>query len=177
MSVPSLKQLGVVSQLAYFPVDFDAALRHWTQVVGVGPFFLLNDVRLEDMRYRGKPTDAVFSMALGYWGDMQIELIRCESDAPSLYRGEYAVRDSLHHVCVFVDDMTAARAACAKAGAEVLMEGKVGNDGEVIYVDPGPGPGHVIEFLRPMSDSGGLFAMMRDAACTWDGTDPVRILG
>lgn len=171
-----LKALGEVIQLAYFPTDFDAAMAYWIETVGVGPFFVLNDVRLGDMTYKGAPSDAVFSMAIGYWGDIQIELIKTESTAPSLYHGEYAVRDRLHHVCVFVEDIEVAKAACAAAGAEVIVEGTVGEDGGVIYVDPGQGPGFVIEYLQPMSGSEGLFQMMKDAARDWDGSDPVRVL-
>jgi len=171
-----LKALGEVIQLAYFPTDFDAAMQYWIETVGVGPFYVLNDVKLIDMKYKGAPTDAVFTMAIGYWGDIQIELIKTDSTEPSLYCGDYAVRDQLHHVCVFVDDIKAARAACAEAGAQVIVEGKVGEDGEVIYVDPGKGPGYVIEYLQPMSGSEGLFQMMKDAARNWDGTDPVRVL-
>jgi catechol 2,3-dioxygenase-like lactoylglutathione lyase family enzyme len=171
-----LKTFGDVVQLAYFPTDFDATMKYWIETVGVGPFYILNDVKLIDMKYRGAPTDAVFTMAIGYWGDIQIELIKTDCDAPSLYSGEYAVRDRLHHICVFVKDIKAVRAACAAAGAEVIVEGKVGEDGEVIYVDPGQGPGHVIEYLQPMSGSEGLFQMMKDAARDWDGTDPIRVL-
>jgi hypothetical protein len=171
-----LKALGDVIQLAYFPTNFDAAMKYWIETIGVGPFFVLNDVRLIDMKYKGQPTDAPFTMAIGYWGDIQIELIKSDSAAPSLYAGEYAVRDRLHHVCVFVDSIAEARRACAEAGAEVIVEGKVGEDGEVIYVDPGQGPGFVIEYLQPMSGSEGLFQMMKDAARDWDGSDPVRVL-
>ncbi|WP_353204730.1 VOC family protein [Sphingomonas sp.] len=171
-----LKALGDVIQFAYFPTDFDATMRYWIETIGVGPFFVLNDVRLDDMKYKGQPTDAVFTMALGYWGDIQIELIKTDSDAPSLYAGDYAVRDRLHHICIFVEDMKATRTACAQAGAEVIVEGKVGADGEVIYVDPGQGPGHIIEFLQPVSGSQALFQMMKEAARNWDGTDPIRVL-
>lgn len=171
-----LKKLGDVIQIAFFPTDFDAAMKYWIETVGVGPFFVLNDVRLGDMKYKGQPTDALFTMAIGYWGDIQIELIKTDSTAPSLYHGDYAVRDRLHHICVFVDDISEAREACAEAGAEVIVEGKVGDDGEVIYVDPGRGPGYVIEYLQPMAGSEGLFQMMKDAARDWDGTDPVRVL-
>ena len=130
-----LKRLGDVIQIAYFPTDFDAAMQYWIETVGVGPFFVLNDVRLDEMTYRGEPTDAVFSMAIGYWGDIQIELIKTDSTAPSLYHGEYAVRDSVHHVCVFVPDIEEARRACIEAGAEIIVAGKVGADGAVIYVE------------------------------------------
>lgn len=178
MAAPGpIKALGDIVQLAYLPGDFDATLKHWTETVGVGPFFLLENVQLGEMKYRGQPSDAVFSIAIGYWGDIQIELIRPENDAPSIYNGEYGVKDRLHHVCLFVDSIARARAACAEAGAEVLVEGKVGDSGEVIYVDAGGGPGHIIEILQPMDGSEALFAMMRDAARNWDGSDPLRRIG
>lgn len=175
--IGSIKALGDIIQMAYLPEDFDATLRYWTDTVGVGPFFLMENIRLGDMRYRGQPTDAVFSIAIAYWGDIQIELIRPENDAPSIYSGDYAVRDRLHHVCIFVDSIADARRACADAGAEILVEGKVGDSGEVIYVDAGGGPGHVIELLQPMAGSEGLFAMIKDAARDWDGSEPLRKLG
>lgn len=171
-----LKKLGDVIQLAFFPSDFDAAIKYWIETIGVGPFFVINEVKLGDMKYKGTPSDATFTMAIGYWGDIQIELIKTDSTEPSLYYGDYAVRDRMHHVCVFVDDIEATRAACAEAGAEVIVEGKVGEDGAVIYVDPGQGPGYVIEYLQPMSGTEGLFQMMKDAARNWDGADPVRVL-
>lgn len=175
--IGSIKALGDIIQMAYLPEDFDATLRYWTETVGVGPFFLMENIQLGDMRYRGQPTDAVFSIAIAYWGDIQIELIRAENDAPSIYSGEYAVKDRLHHICIFVDSIADARRACADAGAEILVEGKVGDSGEVIYVDAGGGPGHVIELLQPMAGSEGLFAMIKDAGRDWDGSDPLRKLG
>lgn len=173
----SIKALGDIVQLAYLPEDFDAAVKYWTEIMGVGPFFLIKNVQLGEMKYRGVPTDALFSIAIGYWGNIQIELIRPENDAPSIYSGEYAVKDRLHHICIFVDSIADARRACAEAGAEILVEGKVGDSGEVIYVDAGGGPGHVIELLQPMAGSEGLFDMMRDAARGWDGSDPLRVVG
>lgn len=175
--ISKIKALGDVVQMAYLPEDFDAALKYWTETVGVGPFFLMENVRLGEMKYRGQPTDSVFSIAIGYWGDVQIELIRPENDAPSIYNGDYAVTDRMHHICIFVKSIEEARAACAAVGAEILVEGKVGDDGEVIYVDAGGGPGTVIELLQPMGGSEGLFDMMRDAARNWDGSEPLRKLG
>jgi len=171
-----IKALGDIIQLAYLPSDFDATLKYWTETMGVGPFYLMENVQLGEMKYRGKPTTSVFSIAIAYWGDIQIELIRPENDAPSIYTGEYAVKDRLHHVCIFVESIVQARQACAAIGAEVLVEGKVGDSGEVIYVDAGGGPGHVIELLQPMAGSEGLFQMIKDAARDWDGSDPLRTL-
>jgi hypothetical protein len=173
----ALTALGPVGQLAYLPTDFDAAVRYWTQTMGVGPFYLLENVALGGMKYRGQPTDAVFSIAIAYWGDVQIELIRAENEAPGIYTGEYAVTDRLHHICIFVDSIAEARAAAAAVGAEILVEGTVGEDGEVIYVDAGGGPGHVIELLQNMSGADAIFQMIKDAGKDWDGSDPLRPLG
>lgn len=168
--------LGPVMQMAYVPSDFDAALRYWTQVIGAGPFFMLPEVELAGGSYRGAPSSPKFTMALGYWGEMQIELIKPISTGPSIYSDEYGVRDQLHHLCILVDDIRDVRAACAAHGADILFEGPVGDSGAVIYADTGGGAGMVLEFLQPMPGSRELFAMMRDAAKNWDGSDPIRSL-
>lgn len=178
----AITQLGPVGQLAYLPQDFYAAVRYWTETMGVGPFYLMENVALGEAKYKGVPTGAVFSIAIAYWGDVQIELIRPENREPSIYTGEYAVTDGLHHICIFVESIEEARAACAEAGAEILVEGKVGADGEVIYVDPGArngggGPGHVIELLQNMTGADAIFQMIKDAGKDWDGTEPLRKLG
>lgn len=172
-----LAALGPIMQMAWVPEDFGAAIQHWTQTMGVGPFYMMEDIALEDMRYRREPTDAMFSLALANWGDMQIELIRPENDAPSIYTGEYGVHDRLHHVCLLIDNIADAYAACETHGAEIMIEGKIGDEGRVIYADPGKGPGSLIEILQPQPGTSEVFAMIREAAIGWDGSDPVRSLG
>ncbi len=170
-----INSIGPVMQIAFVPEDFDAAVRHWTQVMGVGPFFLLENIQLEDSRYLGAPNTCLFSIALAYWGDLQVELIRQENDAPSIYRG--AAGQGLHHICLITDDIAAARAIAEAAGATLLVEGKVGADGAVIYVDTGGGPGSIVEVLQPATGMLDLFAMIRAAAQDWDGSEPLRRLG
>ena len=93
-------------QLAYVPADFDAALKFWIETVGAGPFWALDHVKLDDLTYEGAPADVDFSMAIGYWGELQIELIRQHNDAPSIYKAwRDEGREGLHHVCILVDDM------------------------------------------------------------------------
>lgn len=170
-----ISQIGPVMQIAFVPKNFDAALRYWTEVMGVGPFFLLENILLEDSSYLGAPNECVFSIALAYWGDVQVELIRQENAAPSIYRG--AEGPGLHHTCILTDDIAAARATAEAAGATVLVDGKVGPDGAVIYVDTGNGPGSIVEILQPATGTDGLFAMIRDAGRDWDGNEPLRRLG
>ena len=174
----SIKDIGPVMQIAFVPTDFDAALAYWTQVMGVGPFYLIQNIERGDLRYLGEPTGCKFSLALAYWGDMQIELIRPENDAPGIYRGKYGVSgDVLHHTCILTDNLAQARKTAEAAGAKVLVEGTVGDDGGVIYVDTGGGAGSIVEILQPASGSESLFAMIKAASVGWDGSDPVRKLG
>jgi len=169
--------LGEIMQLAYVPADFDGALAHWLKM-GAGPFFAIDHVVLEDLRYRGQPAQIDFSMVLGYWGDLQIELIRQHNEAPSIYRAwRDAGHEGLHHVCLLTEDMDIARATCAAAGASVEQEGKLPGGGEVIFVDVGGGPGTMVEILKPGPGSHAFFAMMREAHRGWDGSDPLRKLG
>jgi catechol 2,3-dioxygenase-like lactoylglutathione lyase family enzyme len=178
MSRPAITALGEVMQLAYVPADFDAALRFWTQTMGAGPFFALDHVQLDEVKVDGAPASVDFSMMLGYWGDLQIELIRQHNDTPSIYKTwRDEGREGLHHVCILVEDMAEARRVCAEAGARVRQEAKVPGGGEVIYVDTGGGPGTMVEILKPAPGGRAFFDMMRQAARGWDGADPIRRLG
>lgn len=172
----SIADIGPVMQIAFVPPDFDAALKHWTEVMGVGPFFVLGPMQLEDMRYRGAPSDVSFTIALAYWGDIQVELIRQDNDAPSIYR-DLPNHGAMHHVCILTDDLAAAKASALAAGAEMLVEAKVGADGGVFYADAGGFPGNLVEVLQPATGSGAFFEMIREASRGWDGSDPVRRLG
>jgi methylmalonyl-CoA/ethylmalonyl-CoA epimerase len=170
-----LSAIGPVMQIAFVPQDFDAAVAYWTQVMGVGPFFMVENIQLPDSLYMGAPNECIFSIAIAYWGDIQVELIRQENDAPSIYRG--AEGTGLHHTCVLTDDIAKARAIAEAAGAKVLVEGRVDPDGAVLYVDTGGGPGSIVEILQPATGTNEVFAMLKAASVGWDGSDPLRRLG
>lgn len=167
-----LAALGSPMQLAFVPTDIDKAISHWAGTLGAGPFFHLPDLSLPDTRFRGAATDPLFSLWLGYWGDMQVELIRQHNDAASIYR-DAADDRRLHHVCLLVEDFEAAMAAAG--GAEVVQQATVPGGGAVAYVQPAQGP--LVEILQPAPGTRELFAMMREAHRNWDGRDPLRELG
>ena len=174
----SIARLGDIIQMAYVPANFEGALNYWTQTIGAGPFFAINHVRLEGLTYRGQPSEVDFSMRLGYWGDMQIELIHQHNDAPSIFKAWCdEAHDGLHHVCVLVEDMASARTVCADADIGVAQEARVPGGGEVLYVDTMGGPASFVEILKPSPGTREFFKMMRDAHRNWDGKDPVRSLG
>lgn len=171
--------LGRPHQLGFVPKDFDAALRFWTQTMGVGPFFLMDRIRAEKLTFRGQPTAFEFSAALAYWGDVQVELVVQHDSVPSIFTEWRAEdRDGLHHLCMLVADLDEARAIAAQSNAEVLQELEVGGGASrIIYVDTGGGPGTILELVQ--SDKARMdqvFLPMQEAARNWDGRDSLRRL-
>lgn len=170
-----ISRLGRIMQMAWVPKDYDATLRYWTDTMGVGPFFDMQHIQVDACKYRGAPVDLDFSVAIAYWGDMQIELIRQHNNAPSIYQTWLEQgREGLHHICLVVDNMEEARTLCTDAGAEVMQEVWLPGGGEAIYVDLG---GLLVEMIDFPKEHLAVFADMKAAADSWDGSDPVRILG
>jgi methylmalonyl-CoA/ethylmalonyl-CoA epimerase len=173
-----LARLGPVYQLAYVPSDFDAALAFWTQTMGAGPFLVRERTELAATRYRGQPSSVEFGLALGYWGDLNIELIRQTNDAPSIYRDweTLAGRDALHHVCVIVPDLDEALRSGEVAGAEVVQEAQ-SPDGtaRLAYLSYGAGaPAGYFELVQMNDAWRQLHRALREQARDWDGRDPIR---
>ena len=171
-----ITDLGPVMQLAYVPVDMAATARFWTDVVGAGPFFCLPHVDYDRVKYRGEVSQLDLSVMIGYWGDMQIELIEQHCATPSIYKSwRDEGREGLHHVCIIVDDIARARAVAAASALRVVQEFFL-DGGELIYIDTGGGPGTMVEVHQPAPAFAGLCAMIRDAHRDWDGSNPVRSL-
>ena len=66
---------GQIVQTAYTVQSIRPAIDWWIKDGKAGPFFLLDSFTGADQRYRGGPTDADVSIAMGFAGHMMIELI------------------------------------------------------------------------------------------------------
>ena len=62
---------GPVMQNAWVVDDLDAALDHWINKMGVGPFYLFEHVKFQEIYFRGQPATTDMTAAIAYWGDMQ----------------------------------------------------------------------------------------------------------
>jgi catechol 2,3-dioxygenase-like lactoylglutathione lyase family enzyme len=169
---------GDIRQNGYVVRDVEAAMKHWTEVLGVGPFFYFEHVPIRDFRYRGEPSALEVSIALANSGPLQIELIQQRNDAPSMYRDFLAQgREGLQHVAFWTADMDAALASARAAGHEVGQSGCIGEGGRFVYLRAEAHPGTVIEISEVSGAKGRFFAHVAEAARDWDGSDPVRRLG
>ena len=172
------RHLGPIRQNGYVVRDIEAAMRHWTTVLGVGPFFHFARAPLTEFRMRGLASPAAASIALANSGDLQIELIQPLDDAPSMW-GEFlaAGHEGLQHVAFWTTRFDDALAAATGAGLAVEQSGCSGGpDGRFVYFRNDGHPGSVVELSEVGGAKGRFFAMVADVARTWDGSDPIRRL-
>ncbi|WP_029010987.1 VOC family protein [Azospirillum halopraeferens] len=167
--------LGEIRQLGYVVDDIEAAMDHWSRVMGVGPWFYNPKVPIEDYTYDGRRYEVHNAVALANSGPLQVELIETRNDAPSMYRDfKLAGHRGLQHVAYWTRSFDADLARMESEGFRVKMSGCVGANGRFVYFDREAHPGTVIELSEVMGPKGRLFDLIRDSSLGWDGTEPVR---
>ena len=167
---------GDLRQNGYVVRDVEAAMRHWTEVLGVGPFFYFERVPMQDFRYRGEPSAIEVSIALANSGSLQIELIQQRNEAPSTYRDFLAAgREGLQHVAYWTADYDRDFARLRDLGYEVGQSGWVGGpDGRFVYFLTEGHPGTIVELSEVSGAKGRFFAHIAETARSWDGQAPIR---
>ena len=77
MNKLSIPDLGPVVQIAYAVEDLQETANSWSELYGIAPFFIKENIPLEKVRVKG--VDSVFdhSSAYAQWGSLMVELI-CE---------------------------------------------------------------------------------------------------
>lgn len=167
---------GPIRQNGYVVRDVGAAIEHWIHVMGVGPWFFFDPVKIDYFRHRGQDSDVEVSIALANSGDLQIELIEQRNDAPSMYK-EFldAGREGLQHVAYWTTDYQALYDRALSLGYKVGHEGQIGGaQGRFAYFDTQAHPGTVIELSDVSGPKGVFFDYIRQVSVDWNGSDPIR---
>ncbi len=172
---------GPVRQNGYVVRDIHAAMDHWVNVMGVGPFYHLEDIKFDWFEHRGVASGLRKTVAIGMCGDLQIELIQPLNDEPSLYK-EFldAGFEGLQHIAFHTENFAETRAKALAAGYVVGQEGCIGGEGgHFCFLDSGQDryPGTVIELSETSGFKKQIFAKLAADAASWDGTNPIRKLG
>lgn len=155
-------------------------MQHWIQVLGAGPFFYFEAVRMDDFVFRGAPCAAQISIGFANIGALQIELIQLRNGARSSYREFLDARgEGLQHVAFWTTTMDADLARAEAAGLEVVQSGLSGGDpeGRHVYFDTEGHGGTIVELSEIKGSKGRLYRHIAEVASTWDGSDPIRRLG
>jgi len=166
---------GPVRQIGFVVEDLDAALESWL-AVGVGPWFVLRDLKLR-ADYRGQPCEVTLSIGLANTGEMQVEVIRQEDATPSIYTEFLAGgREGFHQLAWWTTDFETAVRDATAAGWPVVWAGGEGGV-RFVYLEPPAGLATVFEISELTEGVAGFNQLIRDAAHGWDGSDPIRTLG
>lgn len=166
---------GEVRQIGYVVEDIEAAMRYWSETLGIGPWYYAPKIADKDFYYKGEPSPIERAVALANSGFIQMELVQQLNDAPSMYRDFLkAGRTGVQHFAYWTTTFDAHMAAATAAGMKVGMGGQVGANGRYVYFDCEYHPGTVIELSEVNGPKGALFKTIRDASVGWDGKDPIR---
>jgi catechol 2,3-dioxygenase-like lactoylglutathione lyase family enzyme len=165
----NMRQVGIVVR------DIEAAMRHWVEVCGVGPWYYTDKLAVTAFTYNGRRYDDIHvSIALANSGDVQLELIQQRCDAPSMYR-EFltAGREGMQHWSSWPENYQEIYDRALANGYTVGQEGQSPR-GPFVYFRNESHPGTVIEMAELTPARRSIFEQVRQAAADWDGSDPIR---
>lgn len=170
---------GPIRQLCFVVPDVHAAIRHWVDGPGVGPFYCIEDSTVTDFTYRGRPAPCPrVSVALAQQGPVQIELLQQHDDVPSVFRTFIdTVGHGLQHVAYWTehfDDLMATALARGYVEAQAGKSGRGRPDDRFAYLESGAHHGSTIEVSERGAEKRALFDAIARASVDWDGADPVR---
>ena len=135
-----LLPLGQLSQIGIVVRDLEAAMRHYWDVLGIGPWrvYTYGAPLLAEMTYRGRAQPYRMRLALTQAGPLIVELVQ-SLEGPNIY-DEFLEQhgEGLHHVMTIVDDFDGAVAKLKSAGYDMIQSGRgfgANGDGAFAYFD------------------------------------------
>jgi len=169
-----------VIQMAYVSRNLEASTEYWTSVIGAGPFFFSDVLAPTEQVYRGAPAAVRFKIAVGYSGDMQIEVVQPLDDAPSMFTEimdpstATPVAGLFHHVQLAHQGYDRAYADLLAAGATKCFDAIAPGVGRMCFLDAR----HLMDCFAEVVETTPILlaarAKMREIHQRWDGRDPKR---
>ena len=165
---------GNVRQLGFMSRDIDRSMRYFVDCWGIGPWFVLRNIR-NSMLYKGTPVELDMSIAMANCGDLQFEIVAQHNETQSLYTDALAHTPELHiqHVAVWTEDVMALESAAHAKGWKSVFE-TVSGPGRSVFVAHPSEPLVCIEISDCDPFKNRVREAIRQAAATWDGSNPVR---
>jgi methylmalonyl-CoA/ethylmalonyl-CoA epimerase len=168
-------QLGEPHHSAYVVEDIEATVSRLVDQLGAGPFFLIENVPLENVLSGAEPAEFVHNSAFGYCGDGAIELIEAVRLAPERVEKAFSAPPRVQHVAYVVSPAEVAdlRSSLDERGLPQYLSSQLGEAVTTLH-DATAVLGHDVEIH---SDNDGLrafFEMVRGASEGWDGSQPLR---
>jgi methylmalonyl-CoA/ethylmalonyl-CoA epimerase len=164
---------------AYVVQSIEATVERLAEQLGAGPFYLVENVPLENVASRGEPAEFVHHSAFGYCGGAPIELLETVRLVPERIERRFSgVRPRVHHVAWVVPPTSVVdlRRELEDRGLPEYLSAELG-DLDITFHDASASLGHDIEIHVDSQGLRDFFQMMREGAAGWDGSEPLRPAG
>jgi hypothetical protein len=169
------RPVGGLIQTAYIVPDIRNAVEQWTSTMKGGPWFLLENFAGEDSIYRGQPCTARAHAALGFVGNMQIELIQPLGDDCGIHRETALSRGyGFHHFGMSCEDAETERASYEAQGYTEVYRTRVPTGDMVYYMEAPNDQTGFIELITANATLDAAFTRMWRASLDWQGNRPLR---
>jgi len=174
------RKFGAIRQIAFVVPDIDAAMEYWSDVLGVGPFFVKRRMTFSSFTYRGRSAPSpCISIALANSGEQQIELIAQHDDVPSIYlESLHSGRPGFHHLSSWLgrDEFDIARSSLLAENISIAQECTIASSGvRLIYWATEEGPNGLFFEISDVNSPEHRARVdgVRQAAAEWDGDNAV----
>jgi hypothetical protein len=167
-----------IIQCAYTVDDIQAGMRHYTELLHIGPWFLIGPFVPAKGVYRGAATSMKISLSVAFTGEVMIELIEQHDRQPSVYQETVAARGAhgFHHWAIGARDFDAATAAYRSRGYEEAFSDLSPRGVRVVYFDTTRDLPGMLEIIEMTTDVEQQYHRMYQAAQEWDGKYAVHRL-
>lgn len=167
--------LGTV-QFAYTTPDIQRDMAEFTKRLGVGPWFVTGPFSPKQALYRGRPTELEITLAVGFTGQMTVELIQQHNDVPSVYTETVSRQGhGFHHWGICTDRFDAEIARYEADGDGVAFTDISPRGMRIAYVDTTSRMPGMIELMESTPALQETYRMYYDSAQGWDGSEPQRV--
>lgn len=166
-------------QNAYVVRDLLQSIKEWTELLHAGPFFILDGGFEAEKRYRGQTCADTYTGAVGFRGELIIELLQPINAAPSVFREILGdERSRFHHVHhlrqltpkEYDDELSAYQ----RRGYGLAYTASVPGMGRAAFVDTYEDFGFFVEVMETTPVIFDALEICKAAHKDWDGKDPVR---
>lgn len=173
-----MRLIGKIYQMAYVVDDLEAAAQTWIARAGTGPFTIFKHLQLIDPKPIAGLENADISIAMGFTGPLNIELIKVHDHRPTVFnlpdRGRPPV---LHHVAQLSRNVAETVEAFAKQGHDCLFQARFEPKSRLAFIDTRSTLGCLTELIEHNAEVEELLNLLEAQGANWDGKDPIRYFG